>query len=254
MVESGRIGTGGACGARDRRIARHRPGDRRGARARRRRAWPSRFASVKRRRARWSARLRDEGCRVLARARATSATRTTCRRSPRSPPPSSDRSTSWSTTPGITRDGFLLMMDRRKWESVLRVNLDGAYYCIRAVLRGMLLRGVGAHHQHHVAVGDVGSAGAGQLRRVEGRPGRSDEGGGARAGGEERARQRRVARAHRDRHARPRCPLPAREGLLEGRRARPSRHGRRRSPPSCVFLASPAASYITGQVIASMEA
>jgi 3-oxoacyl-[acyl-carrier protein] reductase len=44
---------------------------------------------------------------------------------------------------GIARDGFLLMMDRAKWESVFRVNLDGAYYCTRAVLRGMLLRGWG---------------------------------------------------------------------------------------------------------------
>jgi 3-oxoacyl-[acyl-carrier protein] reductase len=44
---------------------------------------------------------------------------------------------------GIAMDGFLLMMDRSKWEPVLRVNLDGAYYCIRAAMRGMLLKGWG---------------------------------------------------------------------------------------------------------------
>ena len=41
---------------------------------------------------------------------------------------------------GVTRDGYLMMMDREKWESVLRPNLDGAFYCTRAVVRGMLVR------------------------------------------------------------------------------------------------------------------
>ncbi len=41
---------------------------------------------------------------------------------------------------GITRDGMLAMMDRDRWDEVLAVNLDGPYHCIRAVLRGMLVR------------------------------------------------------------------------------------------------------------------
>ncbi len=41
---------------------------------------------------------------------------------------------------GITRDALLAMMDRERWDEVLAVNLDGAYHCIRAVLRGMLVR------------------------------------------------------------------------------------------------------------------
>lgn len=41
---------------------------------------------------------------------------------------------------GITRDAMLAMMDREQWDQVLAVNLDGAYFCIRAVLRGMLVR------------------------------------------------------------------------------------------------------------------
>jgi 3-oxoacyl-[acyl-carrier protein] reductase len=44
---------------------------------------------------------------------------------------------------GIADDGFLMMMDRAKWERVLRVNLDGAYYCIRAAVRSMMLRSWG---------------------------------------------------------------------------------------------------------------
>lgn len=41
---------------------------------------------------------------------------------------------------GVTRDGYLMMMDRAKWDAVLRPNLDGAFFCTRAVVRGMLVR------------------------------------------------------------------------------------------------------------------
>ncbi|MEP6917625.1 MAG: 3-oxoacyl-ACP reductase FabG [Acidobacteriota bacterium] len=41
---------------------------------------------------------------------------------------------------GITRDGHIVMLDTPRWDLVLRTNLDGAYHCIRAVARGMLLR------------------------------------------------------------------------------------------------------------------
>ena len=40
----------------------------------------------------------------------------------------------------VTRDAHIVMMDTARWEQVLRTNLDGAYHCIRAVARGMLLR------------------------------------------------------------------------------------------------------------------
>jgi 3-oxoacyl-[acyl-carrier protein] reductase len=40
----------------------------------------------------------------------------------------------------VTRDAHIVMMDTSRWESVLRTNLDGAYHCVRAVARGMLLR------------------------------------------------------------------------------------------------------------------
>ena len=41
---------------------------------------------------------------------------------------------------GITRDGHILFMDAAKWDDVLSVNLNAAYYAVRAVVRGMLLR------------------------------------------------------------------------------------------------------------------
>ena len=41
---------------------------------------------------------------------------------------------------GVARDTHVLMMDHAHWASVLAVNLDGAFHCVRAVVRGMLLR------------------------------------------------------------------------------------------------------------------
>ncbi|MEO6237211.1 MAG: 3-oxoacyl-ACP reductase FabG [Vicinamibacterales bacterium] len=41
---------------------------------------------------------------------------------------------------GTNRDAHIIMMDTPRWEVVLRTNLDGAYHCVRAVTRGMLLR------------------------------------------------------------------------------------------------------------------
>lgn len=41
---------------------------------------------------------------------------------------------------GITRDSHVLMLDEGRWDEVLGTNLDGPYHCVRAVVRGMLLR------------------------------------------------------------------------------------------------------------------
>jgi 3-oxoacyl-[acyl-carrier protein] reductase len=43
----------------------------------------------------------------------------------------------------ITRDTHILLMDTARWDDVLQVNLQGAYFCTRAVIRGMLLNGWG---------------------------------------------------------------------------------------------------------------
>jgi len=39
---------------------------------------------------------------------------------------------------GVVRDNLILRMNPRDWDTVLRTNLDGAYYCIKEVLPGMV--------------------------------------------------------------------------------------------------------------------
>lgn len=39
---------------------------------------------------------------------------------------------------GLTRDGLLMRMKDADWDSVMKTNLDGAFYCCRAVVRGMI--------------------------------------------------------------------------------------------------------------------
>ena len=41
---------------------------------------------------------------------------------------------------GVVRGAHAMMLDGARWREVLSVNLDGAFYCVRACLRGMLLR------------------------------------------------------------------------------------------------------------------
>jgi 3-oxoacyl-[acyl-carrier protein] reductase len=41
---------------------------------------------------------------------------------------------------GIARDAHVVFHDRTRWEEVMAINLDAAYHCVKAVVRGMLLR------------------------------------------------------------------------------------------------------------------
>ena len=41
---------------------------------------------------------------------------------------------------GVNADAHVMMLDPARWQRVLRTNLDGPYYCTRAVVRGMLQR------------------------------------------------------------------------------------------------------------------
>jgi 3-oxoacyl-[acyl-carrier protein] reductase len=41
---------------------------------------------------------------------------------------------------GIARDAHVMFHDRARWEEVMSINLDAAYHCVKAVVRGMLLR------------------------------------------------------------------------------------------------------------------
>ena len=44
---------------------------------------------------------------------------------------------------GIARDANVVLMGRSAWDEILSVNLDGAYHAVRAVVSGMLIRGWG---------------------------------------------------------------------------------------------------------------
>jgi 3-oxoacyl-[acyl-carrier protein] reductase len=41
---------------------------------------------------------------------------------------------------GVARDAHVVFHDRTRWEEVMSINLDAAYHCVKAVVRGMLLR------------------------------------------------------------------------------------------------------------------
>lgn len=41
---------------------------------------------------------------------------------------------------GVVRDAHLVFLDSARWQEVMNVNLNAAYYCVRAVVRSMLLR------------------------------------------------------------------------------------------------------------------
>jgi 3-oxoacyl-[acyl-carrier protein] reductase len=44
---------------------------------------------------------------------------------------------------GITRDNLVIRLKPEDWQAVMRINLDGAYHCIRTVLPGMVRRRYG---------------------------------------------------------------------------------------------------------------
>jgi 3-oxoacyl-[acyl-carrier protein] reductase len=41
---------------------------------------------------------------------------------------------------GVSRDAHIALLGPPQWQQVMDVNLDGVYHCVRAVVRGMLLR------------------------------------------------------------------------------------------------------------------
>lgn len=60
---------------------------------------------------------------------------------------------------GITRDGLLMRMKPEAWAEVLQTNLTGAFYCCRAVARGMLRQRYGRIVNVSSVVGLHGQAG-----------------------------------------------------------------------------------------------
>ena len=60
---------------------------------------------------------------------------------------------------GIVRDSLVMFMDRAKWSDVLDTNLTGAFFCIRAAVRDMLVKRWGRIINIVSTSGDVGLIG-----------------------------------------------------------------------------------------------
>ena len=159
-------------GARDRRVARHRPRDRRRAR-RRRRQVSSTTRPTRRRPSRRLAEDRGRGRRRRAVAlRRGRRARPSTRRSRRSPP-TRGGSTSWSTTPGIAIDGLLLGAKDDDWQRTHRRQPDGRLPLLPRGARATCSKAKEAGRIINITsvVGEMGNAG--QVRTSRPRPGSS---------------------------------------------------------------------------------
>jgi 3-oxoacyl-[acyl-carrier protein] reductase len=148
---------------------------------------------------------------------------------------------------GITRDALLMRMKETDWDLVLSVNLKGAFNCTQAVIREMLKRRSGRIINIASVAGQMGNAG--QANYSASKAGLM---GFTRSVAKEVASRgitvNAIAPGFIDTEMTQVLPEKVREEMLKIVPA-----GRMGSPEdvaeTAFFLASPAASYITGQVL-----
>jgi 3-oxoacyl-[acyl-carrier protein] reductase len=149
---------------------------------------------------------------------------------------------------GITRDSLLMRMSDEEWDLVIRTNLDSVFFCARAAIRTMMK----ARFGRIVAVGSVsGLAGnAGQVNYAAAKAGilgiiKSI----AREAGSRGVTANVIAPGYVETDMTARLPDGVRERVLAQIPA--GRYGLPEDVANvAAFLASDAASYINGQVIA----
>ncbi len=149
---------------------------------------------------------------------------------------------------GITQDNLLMRMSEEQWDTVLAVNLKGAFLCTKAVARPMVKARHGRIINIASVVGLTGNVGQANYS--------SSKGGlialtksTAQELGSRRITCNAVAPGFIETEMTARLSNEARQRMLEriplGRPGQPEDVAR-----AVVFLAGPAAAYITGQVLA----
>jgi 3-oxoacyl-[acyl-carrier protein] reductase len=148
---------------------------------------------------------------------------------------------------GITRDGVLLRMKEEEWDSVLAVNLKGAFHCTKAALRYFLKRKGGKIVNLASVTGEMGNAGQSNYAASKaGLIGFTKS--VAREYASRNIQVNAVAPGFIDTAMSQAIPQKEREFLIKqiplGRLGRPEDVAE-----AVLFLVSPAADYITGQVL-----